>query len=53
MFTGIPSFFGRIHNSIFQTAYKKEIVGLPDILKKLNYDLTFITKDVKFSNDIN
>ena len=49
MFTGIPSFFGRIHNSIFQTAYKKEIVGLPDILKKLNYDLTFITKDVKFS----
>ncbi len=49
MFTGIPSFFGRKHNSIFHTAYKKEIVGLPDILKKLNYDLTFITKDAKFS----
>ena len=32
------------HNSIFQSAYKKEIIGLPDVLKHLGYELTFITK---------
>lgn len=49
MFTGIPAFFAVYHNSIFQNSYRKEIVGLPDILKEVGYDLTYITKDANFS----
>jgi lipoteichoic acid synthase len=49
MFTGIPSFFATKHNSIFQSGYKKEIVGIPDIFKHVGFNLSFISKDAKFS----
>jgi len=50
MFTGIPAFFGRPHNRIFNTSLYKKITSLPDVLKFLDYDLIHISKDANFAS---
>jgi len=49
LMTGIPSFFGRHHNNIFQNSISSSILSLSDILKEIDYKLIFIIGDAKFS----
>ena len=51
LFTGMPAFFGGGYgNSIFKTAYKKNIFSLTDIFKLQNHDLVHISNNAKFAS---
>ncbi|MFY0603354.1 MAG: sulfatase-like hydrolase/transferase [Flavobacteriaceae bacterium] len=41
--TGMPAYFGVHGNDIFQKAYHSNITGIPHVLKKVNYNMTYIS----------
>lgn len=47
--TGFPAFFGVHGNSIFQTAYHSDISSISHVLKKLNYQTTYINGNTDHS----
>lgn len=48
-FTGFPAFFGVDGNDIFQNAFHTELAGIPHLLKKLNYDMSFMMTDARYA----
>ena len=52
LITGVPSFFGRNHNNIFQNSISSKIIGLSHILKKANYELLYFIGKANYSGTL-
>lgn len=47
--TGFPAFFGQRTNKIFKESYNSKISSISHVLKKANYQTTFMNGDSEFS----
>lgn len=47
--TGFPAFFGVHGNSIFQTTYHSNITSITHVLKKADYNITYLSHDANSS----
>ena len=52
LITGVPSFFGRNHNNIFQNSISSKLIGLSHILKKANYELIYFIGKANYSGTL-